>query len=258
MIIFPIHLEVDPLLDSADSAERWGAHYEYANRLPNDERGKLLASGGVNFPMLTAWYEAGYLAKADLRHHLARAWLNAGYTSLWGVEPLVRLFRAAGFVSDRPDTIPPPQSLTLYRGCDLDAPYGLSWTPDKNLAEFAAFNKYPLRSLPARRGVVVATVESARVLGMFGSHNLREIVIGPIGLVASECEDVDSTPKGFLPFVAEAFRTDPDLRNVFARVREVWSITVRPASPRDRISDGIDPQELERLRQMVLKMRDRA
>jgi len=99
-------------------------------------------------------------------------------THACGTDATVRLFRAAGFVTDTPGTERPTAPLTVYRGCLTWRRRGVSWTLKQDRATF-----YAERHARAHGGqgarVYAATIPTEHVLGIFLERQEAEIVLDP-------------------------------------------------------------------------------
>lgn len=83
-----------------------------------------------------------------------------------------------------------PESLTIYRGADLSEyaadDYGLSWTRDRETAEFFAWRFNPNDKT---RAVFSTTIRAAEVLAYFNTRREQEIITdvrGPVEVLARE------------------------------------------------------------------------
>ena len=88
--------------------------------------------------VIEGWHRAGLLETSTLNRLLAEQWSRPEFPSLRGTRHLVRLFKAAGFVTDRPGTVPPSDVLTIYRGAAPGRARGLSWTTSLTKAQWFA------------------------------------------------------------------------------------------------------------------------
>jgi hypothetical protein len=91
-----------------------------------------------------------------------------------GAVAWVRMFRAAGFVS-QPDSLPAPaDSLTVYRGASPERARGMAWS-----TTLTAADHHRLRS--NRRGhpaqIYVAIAERDAVLALIGSRGEAEVIV---------------------------------------------------------------------------------
>jgi hypothetical protein len=84
--------------------------------------------------MITQWWEEGYFNKNTLNQLLTEWWTDTEIPSQFGYTNLLRLFKAAGFVTDGPEK--PTERIWLYRGCKKKHKRGISWTRDINKAKF--------------------------------------------------------------------------------------------------------------------------
>ena len=130
---------------------------------------------------LTVLFEDGVVSRKALREVLATIWIGVESPSRSGVAKarVVRMFRAAGFLSDNPTiTTPPPEGLTIYRGCHPQYRLGLSWTTDQVKARWFAQRFGSIINTQLYR----AQVSGRRILAMFGGRKEAEVVVNPRGL----------------------------------------------------------------------------
>ncbi|MEJ5927949.1 hypothetical protein WG915_04865 [Corynebacterium sp. H128] len=88
------------------------------------------------------------------------------------------MFRYGGFVSTEPGVATPPESITLYRGGhprETESGFGMSWTSDRETAEFFA-NDYH-----SNRGgcIFTAEVKAPAILAHINTLGKNEYVIDP-------------------------------------------------------------------------------
>ncbi len=123
--------------------------------------------------MLRDRYYRGDLTVDDLRRVITSVWmLSDAPASVIGVEAWVRLFRAAGFVTDDDDRPASTGPVTAYRGATWGRRRGMSWTTD--LARARRFAGAGL----VFRSTVPAPAVLARI-GMEGGRDEVEVVVEP-------------------------------------------------------------------------------
>ena len=82
-------------------------------------------------------FDMGRITAPGLARLLGEWWSDAECPSVLGPDRLVRLFRAAGFVTDAEGVAPPQCPLTVYRGVSRGGRgswCGPSWTRDEAMA----------------------------------------------------------------------------------------------------------------------------
>ncbi|MGD9890694.1 MAG: hypothetical protein AB7R89_29630 [Dehalococcoidia bacterium] len=134
--------------------------------------------------IIARWWDFDQINAGTLNRCLAEEWNMVEAPSIEGTRRLVRLFRAADFVTDTPGTERPVEPITIYRGAGLRSKRGLSWTTDRDTAVWFA-----TRWDAADRYVFTTTIAPRHVLGIFHDRQEREVVISPFGLRA-----IDETP----------------------------------------------------------------
>lgn len=147
---------------------------EAAIRLQGDVIGK---PDGPNV-LLDAWRH-GLVSDTDLRGLLPDAWTRSGNDrpeQVIGTRAWVRMFRAAGFVSQPTYLTAPDKTLRVYRGAPEQRWCGMAWSSDPDKAEehrqrCTRFGEIAL--------VYTALVEPAAVLALFGSRAEQEVVVDP-------------------------------------------------------------------------------
>ncbi len=139
-------------------------------------RRKYRAERRDRFWMMANWYATGRIAAAQLNELLADWWPDTEWVSGYATTPVVRLFRAAGFVTDRPGTAPPTTVQTVYRGAASKGQGGVSWTLDQTTAAWFAAR----RQAGGEDGrVYVAEIAPQGVLAIFHARQENELVINP-------------------------------------------------------------------------------
>lgn len=128
--------------------------------------------------LLDAW-QHGLVSDIDLRGLLPDAWTRSGNDrpeQMIGTRAWMRMFRAAGFVSQPTYLTAPDRTLRIYRGAPEQRCRGMAWSSDPDKAEehrqrCPHFGEIAL--------VYTALVERDAVLALFGSRAEREVVVDP-------------------------------------------------------------------------------
>ena len=135
--------------------------------------------------LLDAW-QRGVVSNTDLRGLLPDAWTRSGNDrpeQVIGTQAWVRMFRAAGFVSQPTYLAVPDRTLRIYRGAPERRSRRMAWSVDPDKAE-------EHRQRCVRFGedalVYTAQVEPAAVLALFGSRAEQEVVVDPPFLLAHQ------------------------------------------------------------------------
>lgn len=122
------------------------------------------------------------LSRRDMAGVVADAWSAAEYPQRgWDVECWLLLFRANGYSHDGQAARQPAEPVTLYRGCDAAARFGMSWTTDLEMARKFAYGGLRGRAVGQ---VYTAVVEPEHLLAYIGKsgRDESEFVVDPRGL----------------------------------------------------------------------------
>jgi len=133
-----------------------------------------------------AWWANMLMTVPELQEALAMAWTSCHYPArTFGIRTSVDLFKAAGFISDRPGVELPTSDLVVYRGCRPDGYFSLSWTTDYERAKWFAKNYNS-------DGATVFRVEvpPQHILAMFSEREENEAVVNPWGMRRSTLAEV--------------------------------------------------------------------
>lgn len=139
-------------------------------------RGEIVGDPTGPAHLLVAW-TGGDVSDTDLRGTLLDIWSRIDEPEqAIGSGAWVRLFRAAGFVS-QPDMLPAPaHSVKVYRGASVERARGMAWSTSLTTA-----GHHRLRS--DRRGhpakIYVATVAPDAVLALIDSRGEAEVIVDP-------------------------------------------------------------------------------
>lgn len=126
--------------------------------------------------MLERLYFRNRISHAELIELLPETWLDTECPQINQDEPM-RLFRAAGFVTDDPEgwaQISKQKKLILYRGVDGEMEItkdGPSWTLDRKVADFFA-HRYG-----AKGKVYTYTADVSEALAYFTAREEAEIIL---------------------------------------------------------------------------------
>ena len=148
------------------------------------EYGKSLAAELYGRPKaiirLHAEWEAGNLARADLRDLLPQIWTRESTDSpeaAIGTVACVQLFRSAGFVAIPSNIERPTASLTIYRGAPESHRIGMAWTQSETIAR--QFRDGKRERLRVEAFAFQATAYPEAVLALFDDRREREVVVDP-------------------------------------------------------------------------------
>jgi hypothetical protein len=184
MLAHPLVHEIMPIAELANRVYEYKrSEYAAAMAMGDLEKASFLIEKPSKLRWIVDMVETAGLDQERLAKLLAETWTLIELP-LQNVpqRELVRLFRRAGFVSDS-EAGPPTWPLTLYRGAPTIHRHGMSWTTDKEKADWFAQRWANTRG--AGR-TWVATVQPNRVLGVFDSRNEDEVVIDSRNLVITE------------------------------------------------------------------------
>jgi len=139
----------------------------------------MVVDKGSQLTMIEAWWLEGALTPVDLGACLAAVWSRIEFPHRFGQRRWLRLFKAAGFVTDTPGTEPGTEPLTVYRGAIPTRRRGMSWTLDPVRAAWFA-RRWDVLS---RTGLVYAAdVPPRHVLAIFHGREELEVIVNPPGL----------------------------------------------------------------------------
>jgi hypothetical protein len=174
----PLYGEVQPKRE--EQFRRYVEQGDYLQALGMADRPAVI-------PIIEGWYRAGALDAVMLNQALAKHWSRVEFPSQFGKRKLVRLFRAAGFVTDTEGTEPPTAPLVVYRGCGDRFVRGLSWTTDLDSARWFAAR------FAAAVGacLCVAEIPPEHVLGLFHWRREAEVIVDPARLRRLRVEPPD-------------------------------------------------------------------
>jgi hypothetical protein len=142
---------------------------------------KAAAAAGRNAgpALLFDWWYGGRLTTEELHAVIGDVWVSAEWpAAALGQRQWVEFFRIAGFVAD--DGRPmPTEPMKVYRGSTWGRRRGMSWSEDREQAEWFA-NRWTARG---RTALVLETlVEPAAVLALLSDKDGRaesEVVVDP-------------------------------------------------------------------------------
>ena len=163
------------------------------DRLRADEQAWPMLEAGTPYRKAAVWVgsyarvdfalramEAGYLDRDALYRALPDLWSGSDpddtdprFLALW----LAAREAKGNYLRDG-KALPRSKALTLYRGQDEGAPFGIAWSLDADVA--GKFARGAATRQHNRDGVVyVANVERDRVLGYMTGRNEAEVIIDP-------------------------------------------------------------------------------
>ncbi len=142
-----------------------------------------------------AWYQADRIATSDqLNALVTETWLLARSPARdagMSVSDLVRMFRTAGFITNREHGGPPIEPMRLYRGATRAGVVGFSWSPNRILASgFAGIEAFKHGS---EEGVLCeAVIEPWQMLGIYYQTE-EEVIVDPLTLSPPEIMIIPAT-----------------------------------------------------------------
>lgn len=148
---------------------------QYGKRLAAD----LYGNPNAIVRLRTEW-EAGHLARADLRDLLPQIWTRESTDSpeaAIGTAACVELFRNAGFVAIPNNLQKPTSAVTIYRGAPESHRIGMAWTQSETIAR--QFRDGKRQRLRVETLVFRATAHPEAVLALFDDRRECEVVVDP-------------------------------------------------------------------------------
>jgi hypothetical protein len=157
-------------------------HDDPTNDYPLSFQEMLLIPRGDRLWTIFEAFEEGVLTPARLNTLLVDWWVSIEFPmKLLGKQRLVRMFRFAGFVTDTEGITAPTEPLTVYRGADIAARYGLAWTTNEAIAAWFA-RRHSWMFPQSRQRLYTVTIAPRHVLGILQGRNEAEVIVNPLGL----------------------------------------------------------------------------
>jgi hypothetical protein len=126
--------------------------------------------------LLLDYYFGDLIDDVVLSQVIGSVWSSAEFPGSWLTRvDWIDLFRHAGYTEDGERTAPPSE-ITLYRGCPPSRTRGMSWTSDREVAQWFA-ERFRDRSERRNSAVYTTTVGGAQVLAKISGRNEFEYVI---------------------------------------------------------------------------------
>lgn len=118
-------------------------------------------------------WDSGTIDRATLNELLGDMWADAEYPSQHGKQLLLRLFKAAGYITDAETIL--PDEVTIYRGQPIGEKPGLSWTTDIDMGAWFARRYRDEATALLLRG----HVRRDKVLAYLEGRGEHEVVVNP-------------------------------------------------------------------------------